>query len=126
MPQITDRHSYSSNMELLCKRLRKFGVLYLTLLLSATAIASPIYHVKVVHTYPHLTTSYTEGFFFRDGLFYEGTGLKSHSQILVYKPSGEIVRHYDVAPEFFGEGIVDWGDNLLEWTWQSHTGTVFD
>ncbi len=75
---------------------------------------------------PHATSSYTEGFFFRDGLFYEGTGLKGQSQILVYEPAGKLVAHYDVPAEYFGEGIVDWGPNLLEWTWQSHTGFVLD
>jgi glutamine cyclotransferase len=95
-------------------------------LATATAFAAPAYSCKVVAKYPHLTTSYTEGFFFLDGLFYEGTGREGHSQILVYKPSGEVVRHYDIPAQYFGEGIVDWEDKLLEWTWQSHTGFVLD
>ena len=96
------------------------------ILAGSAASAAPTYPCKVVARYPHLTTSYTEGFFFRDGLFYEGTGLKGHSQILVYQPSGKLVQHYDVPAEYFGEGIVDWGPNLLEWTWQSHTGFLLD
>ena len=28
--------------------------------------------------------------------------------------------------QYFGEGIVDWGPNLIEWTWQSHVSFVFD
>jgi glutamine cyclotransferase len=99
--------------------------LLLTLPLSP-ARAAPTYGCKVIAKYPHLTSSYTEGFFFRDGLFYEGTGLEGKSKILVYQPDGRIVEHYDVPAQYFGEGIVDWGNNLLEWTWQSHTGFVFD
>jgi glutamine cyclotransferase len=96
------------------------------LLLAGPAHAAPTYTCKVVAKYPHLTSSYTEGFFFRDGLFYEGTGLKGHSQILVYQPDGKLIQHYDVPAEYFGEGIVDRGNDLLEWTWQAHTGFVLD
>ena len=98
------------------------------LLFISSAHAAPTYGCKVVAKYPHLTSSYTEGFFFRDGLFYEGTGLEGKSKILVYQPDGKIVQHYDVPAQYFGEGIVDSpdGNNLLEWTWQSHTGFVFD
>ncbi len=32
----------------------------------------------------------------------------------------------DLPPAYFGEGIVDAGPNILEWTWQSHTGFIVD
>jgi glutaminyl-peptide cyclotransferase len=107
------------------KRLLPLIVITLSLL-NSTAHAAPTYHYKVVAKYPHSTHSYTEGFFFRDGLFYEGTGLEGHGQVLIYQPDGKVIQHYDVPPQYFGEGIVDWGNNLLEWTWQTHTGFVLD
>jgi glutamine cyclotransferase len=86
-----------------------------------------VYGYKVVTTYPHSTSSYTEGFFYLDGLFYEGTGLNGHSQVLVYEPAtGKVKQSSDLASQYFGEGIVDWGPNLYEWTWQSHVGFVRD
>ncbi len=95
-------------------------------LLLAAALA-PLAGCQVVATYPHSTASYTEGFLYRDGLFYEGTGLQGHSAVLVTEPAtGKTVQHTELAPEYFGEGIVDWGPNLLEWTWQSHTGFIYD
>jgi glutamine cyclotransferase len=100
--------------------------LALLLLACSQANAAPVQPCKVVARLPHSTSSYTEGFFFRDGLFYEGTGLKGHSQILVYKPGGQPLRHFDVPAEYFGEGIVDFGETLYEWTWQSHTGFILD
>jgi len=108
--------------------MRRALLLLLTLLLTATAAAqTPIDGYKVVATFPHATTSYTEGFFYLNGHFYEGTGLKGHSQILVTDPAtGNVLQHLDVAPQYFGEGIVDWGSNLYEWTWQSHIGFVYD
>ncbi len=96
----------------------------LLLLLAAFA---PVDACRVVATYPHSTANYTEGFFYKDGLFYEGTGLQGHSEVVVTEPAtGKAVQHVDLAPEYFGEGIVDWGANLLEWTWQSHRGFVYD
>jgi glutamine cyclotransferase len=113
-------------MELVAKLRVTLAALCIYAAVSSSFAAPPVYKVKVVHTYPHLTTSYTEGFFFRDGLFYEGTGLEGHSQILVYQPDGKLIQHYDVPAQYFGEGIIDRGDQLLEWTWQSHIGFVFD
>ncbi len=88
---------------------------------------TPVYGYKVVATFPHSTSSYTEGFFYLDGLFYEGTGLKGHSQLLVDDPAtGQPIKHVDLPPQYFGEGIVDWGPNIYQWTWMSHVGWVYD
>ena len=87
------------------------GVLKLITQLIAVAItisstvseaATPVYGYKVVAIYPHSTTSYTEGFFYSNGLFYEGTGLKGHSQVLVYEPqTGTIKQSVNLPPQFF-------------------------
>ena len=91
------------------------------------AKAAPTFGYKVVARLPHSTESYTEGFFYRDGLFYEGTGLTGHSALLVIQPeTGKPVQKLEIAPQYFGEGIVDWGANLYEWTWTSHICFVYD
>jgi len=88
---------------------------------------TPIQGYKVVARYPHSTDSYTEGFFYLNGLFYEGTGLTGHSMLLVNKPeTGKPLQQLALPPQYFGEGIVDWGPNLYEWTWQSHICYVYD
>ena len=99
-----------------------------TLLAAGCAHATaPVLGYRVVHTYPHSTSSYTEGFLYLHGLFYEGTGLMGHSAVLVTEPTtGTVVQHTELAPQFFGEGIVDWGPNLYQWTWQSHLCFVYD
>jgi glutamine cyclotransferase len=95
--------------------------------LPARALAAPVSSYKVVAELPHSTGSYTEGFFYRDGLFYEGTGLKGHSAILVIEPeTGRVLQRRDLPEQFFGEGIIDWGPNIYEWTWQSHICFVYD
>jgi glutamine cyclotransferase len=107
--------------------MRRALLLALALLFSLVSAQAqtPVYGYKVVATFPHATSSYTEGFFYLDGHFYEGTGRKGQSQILVTDPAtGHVVQHVDLAPQYFGEGIVDWHQNLYEWTWQAHLGFV--
>jgi glutamine cyclotransferase len=89
--------------------------------------ATPVSDYKVVAEFPHFTGSYTEGFFYRDGLFYEGTGLKGSSAILVIEPdSGKVLQRRNLPEQYFGEGVVDWGPDIYEWTWQSHICFVYD
>ena len=39
--------------------------------------------------------------------------------------TGEVVRKVDLAQQFFGEGIALVGDRVIELTWQSHIGFVY-
>lgn len=88
---------------------------------------TPVSTYKVVAEFPHSTGNYTEGFFYRDGLFYEGTGIEGSSAVLVIDPAtGKVLQRRDLPPQFFGEGIVDWGHLIYEWTWHSHVCFVYD
>ena len=99
----------------------------LSLLSGSHANAAPVYGYKVVATYPHSTESYTEGFFYLDGVFYEGTGINGHSAVMaIAVETGRILQRHDLPSEYFGEGIVDWGPNIYEWTWKSHVCFVYD
>lgn len=89
--------------------------------------SAPIDDYKVVATYPHSTENYTEGFFYLDGMFYEGTGIEGHSAVLAIDPeTGWTLKSRDLPSQYFGEGIVDWGPNIYEWTWKSHVCFVYD
>jgi glutamine cyclotransferase len=106
----------------------KSTAIALLLLASLRVFAeAPVATYKIVATYPHSTQSYTEGFFYLDGRFYEGTGMEGRSSILVEDPeTGNVLQRRDLPPQYFGEGIIDWGPNLYEWTWKSHICFVFD
>lgn len=87
----------------------------------------PVYGYQVVHTYPHDTDAYTEGFFYRDGYFYEGTGTIGASTIRkVEMNTGKVLQKAELAPPDYGEGIVAWKNRLIELTWQSQHGFVYD
>ncbi len=104
-----------------------FLVLLLSLLLLLVPPAAPVSTYRIVARYPHSTSSYTEGFFYANGLFYEGTGMRGHSALLAIEPAtGKVVQQADLIGDYFGEGVVDSGANILEWTWQSHVGFIID
>ncbi len=91
------------------------------------ANTAPIYGYKIVATYPHSTDSYTEGFFYLDGIFYEGTGTSGQSAVMaIAAETGKVLQRHNLPPEYFGEGIVDWGQYVYQWTWKSHVGFIYD
>ena len=106
----------------------RFPLVLLIAALATRALAqAPTFGYTVVARFPHATSSYTEGLFFRDGLMYEGTGLEGHSALLVYPiDTGKPVRSLTLPSNFFGEGIVDVGTELYEWTWKSHLCFIYD
>ncbi|WP_426701214.1 glutaminyl-peptide cyclotransferase [Rhodanobacter sp. Col0626] len=95
---------------------------------SATSTAAiPVYGYKIVHVYPHDTGAYTEGLFYKDGYLYESTGRAGESTVRkVELKTGETVQRHNLPSRYFGEGIVDWKDKLVQLTWQSQTGFVYD
>ena len=40
--------------------------------------------------------------------------------------TGTVRQRHDLPPPYFGEGIVDWGPYIYEWTWESHVCFVYD
>jgi glutaminyl-peptide cyclotransferase len=91
------------------------------------ASGTPEYTYQVVHTYPHDPTAYTQGLLFLNGVLYEGTGLEKHSSIRKVKlETGEVLQKRDIADEYFGEGIINWKDKLIEITWKGERGFIYD
>ena len=89
--------------------------------------AIPVYGVKVVRAYPHDRAAFTEGLFYLDGWLYEGTGQGVRPAIRkVDLASGKVLQGRDIAPAFFGEGIVAWQGRLIQLTWQNHIGFIYD
>jgi glutamine cyclotransferase len=87
----------------------------------------PEYTFKVVQAFPHDTTAFTQGLAFRDGFLYESTGLKGRSSLRkVRLETGEVVQRVDLAPDFFGEGITLLKNEVVQLTWLSHRGFVYN
>jgi glutamine cyclotransferase len=85
----------------------------------------PVYGYEVQRSYPHDPNAYTQGLFFRQGFLYESTGLEGRSSVRkVRLETGEVIEGVKLPAEVFGEGIVDWGDQLIGITWKNQLGYV--
>lgn len=112
-------------------------VVVCVLLVAATVIApaaqrrqpssAPVTGYQIVKIHPHDPEAFTQGLVFLDGVFYEGTGLKGKSSIRKVKPeTGEVLQIQKIEDQYFGEGIAVVGDRIIQLTWQSGVGFVYD
>ena len=99
---------------------------------------SPIVEIPVINyalkkTYPHDTTSFTEGLLFHKGQLYESTGspddlpgTRSLFGVLNLK-TGMISKKVELdRKKYFGEGIVFFKDKLYQLTYQNKIGFIYD
>lgn len=85
------------------------------------------YTFVIVQVFPHDTSAYTQGLAYRNSFLYEGTGLNGRSSLRkVRLETGEVIQHVDLGSEFFGEGITIVKDKVLQLTWKSEMGFVYE
>jgi glutamine cyclotransferase len=118
---------------------RKIGAVIVTLMIVFAAVffvsvnykpvssAALHYTFSVVNVYPHDTDAFTEGLVFDNGFLYESTGLYGSSSLRrVDLETGRVLRLLSLQSQYFGEGITIVGDKIVQLTWQSHKGFVYD
>jgi glutamine cyclotransferase len=95
---------------------------------SSTAFpATPIYTCKVVQTYPHDPQAFTQGLVFDNGVLYESTGLFGRSSVReVALKTGSVLQMRRLPAQLFGEGITVFGERLVQLTWRSRVGFVYE
>ena len=99
-------------------------LLALALLPVAVQAQLPVAEPEIIATYPHDTQAFTEGLFYRDGALFESTGEEGRSQIRkVDLSSGKVLERIALPPSIFGEGIVDWRDQIYSVIWHGGMGT---
>ena len=87
----------------------------------------PVSRYVVTHSYPHDRRAFTQGLEYRDGVLFEGTGLHGESTVRkVEIATGRVLSRTSLPPEYFGEGITTWASTILQLTWQSEIGFVYD
>jgi glutamine cyclotransferase len=93
----------------------------------APAFASAADTYRVVHTYPHDPHAFTQGLVFVDGHLYESTGRKGQSSLrMIDLETGRILQDQPVDSNYFAEGLTDWDSKLVQLTWETHIGFVYD
>ncbi|MGE0087877.1 MAG: glutaminyl-peptide cyclotransferase [Bacteroidales bacterium] len=90
-------------------------------------ITPELLECKIIQTFPHDTKSYTQGLIFEDDILYEGTG--QYGQSVLRKTdfkTGNILAELSLPSQYFGEGITSFGDKIIQLTWTSRVGFVYD
>lgn len=87
---------------------------------------------KVLKTFPHDTSAYTQGLEYHDGVFYESAGgmvsdgIGVSSLRKVQPETGKVLQKISLDPTVFAEGLSVLGDKILQLTWQNKEGYVYD
>ena len=97
----------------------------------ATAAApqrqAPVHGYEIVREYPHDSRAFTQGLIYRDGVFFESTGQYGQSTLRkVELATGKVLRQRRLDDRYFAEGLTAWGDRLVQLTWDTKVGFVYD
>lgn len=81
----------------------------------------------VVRRLPHDPEAFTQGLVFDRGALYESTGLYGRSELRrVDLSSGKVLQRRRLDDDDFGEGLTAHDGRLIQLTWKSGTGYVYD
>jgi len=98
-----------------------------TLAFPTTVSDIPVYSYQVLNTYPHDQSAFTEGLVFEEGFLYEGTGLYECSDLRrVELETGKLLQVRELPNQYFGEGITIYENKIIQLTWKSHLGFIYD
>ncbi|RME74452.1 MAG: glutaminyl-peptide cyclotransferase [Chloroflexi bacterium] len=85
------------------------------------------YTYRIVESFPHDPDAFTQGLVYLDGTLYESTGLRGRSSLRrVDLETGQVLQQVNLALPFFAEGIAVVDDRIIQLTWQSRMGFVYD
>lgn len=91
-------------------------------------LSSPYHYTyRVINSFPHDPEAFTQGLVFQNGTLFEGTGLYGKSTLRqVELETGVVLHSLSLASQYFGEGITIYQDRVIQLTWRSNTGFVYD
>ena len=84
---------------------------------------------EIIKTFNHNTEYFTQGLIFHKGFLYESTGIKGKSIISKTKidnNSLKEVKKIKLENKYFGEGITIFDDQIIQVTWKSKIGFVYN
>lgn len=85
------------------------------------------YTYQVVNIFPHDPQAFTQGLCFYNDFLYESTGLFNFSSLRqVELETGTVLQHKHLSDQYFGEGITIIQDKIVQLTWKSNIGFVYD
>jgi glutaminyl-peptide cyclotransferase len=88
--------------------------------------STPVQGYKIVSTYLHDPTAFTEGLVYKDGLLIESTGQYGKSEIRKVKlETGAILEKRGLPANVFGEGLTYLNGKFYQLTWTAKTAFVY-
>lgn len=82
---------------------------------------------EIVNIFPHDSNAFTQGLLYRDDHLFESTGRLGFSWLRKVHPNtGQVIRQLDLEDHYFGEGLTLRGEELVQITFQSGIGFVYD
>jgi glutaminyl-peptide cyclotransferase len=89
--------------------------------------SAPSCGYRIVRSYPHDPQAFTQGLQFEEGFLYESTGQYGFSSIRrVELETGKVLQIQNLPSQYFGEGLLIWGNQLVQLTWTSGIGFIYD
>jgi len=89
--------------------------------------STPVYGYKIVNSFPHDTGAFTQGLTIDNGVLYESTGLNGRSALKILDlETGKVIKSHKLPDKYFGEGITIVDDKIIQLTWRSQKGFVYD
>lgn len=87
----------------------------------------PVYTPEIYNAFTHDADAFTQGLFYSDRFIYESTGNYGKSSLRkVDIESGTVIKKIDLSSEYFGEGITLCNDKIIQLTWLSKKGFVYN
>lgn len=109
------------------QRTRRPVLLAICLCLATIAFAQPVDTYRIVHEYLHDSNAFTQGLIYLNGHLYESTGIQGRSSLREEDlDTGRVLKYQALPSRYFGEGLTNWGNTLIQLTWQSHVALVYD
>jgi glutamine cyclotransferase len=98
---------------------------------ASTNSAVAHYTYSIVNTYPHDTSAFTEGLAYSNGYLYESSGSGNGPNYIstlrrVDITTGDVVQEYTLPIQYFGEGIAIVNNTIIQLTWQTNIGFIYD
>ena len=79
-----------------------------------------VQHAEIVNVFPHDPGAFTQGLLWCDGRLFESTGLPGQSELReVRLEDGAVLRRTAFPEAAWGEGIADWGGDIVGLTLES-------
>lgn len=86
-----------------------------------------LYTYEIIESYNHDEMAFTQGLEFIDGFLFESTGLYGESTLRkVDLKTGRVLEIIDLQDQYFGEGITIMNDTIIQLTWISNKGFVYE